>query len=188
MNYGDWVQESKGINASGFSLPHLLLSTPFSHFLLSHLSCSSFGTSSPPRLFHLKWGRGWFISRDCRGGWLTGGTGKNCLNAWQMMGQLRIANDCSTSLTFEVFCVQQNTIIASILHYLNYATSEKNVIMQCCFNHLSWYYTLRSGLQHIWYCKIIYIYIRHELKSFFLVLPCATFPPSLDASTQNNYL
>lgn len=75
---------------------------------------------------------------DCRGWWLIGGRPEKRLNALQMKGQVRIGNDCRTSLTFEIFYVLQNTMIASILLSLICATSERNSIIQYILLTLLW--------------------------------------------------
>lgn len=125
-----------------------------------------------------------YIGGTVEGGCLIGGRPKNCLNALQMMGQLSIANDCRTSLTFEVFYVLQNTMIASILHSLNSATGKRNSIMHCFFYFYNWHYTFRFGLQQIRCPQAIYIYslMYWLFFSSFLELTLCKIPPSLDAS------
>ncbi len=138
MSYGNWVQWSEAqtlpVSHCHISCLSFCLSLHLSLISL-HLTFSFPPLALPPYLFHFisNEGGGELYCRDCSGGWLIGSRPKNCSNALQMMGQLRIANDCRTSLTFEVFYVLQNTMIASILHSLNCATSERNSIMQCFF-------------------------------------------------------
>lgn len=111
----------------------LRLSVPLSTFLSSSSITPFPPLALPPYLVYFisnGVGGGELYQCDCRGGWLIERRPKNCLNALQMMGQLRIANDCRTSLTFEVFYVLQSTMIASIQRSLNCATAERNSIMQ----------------------------------------------------------
>lgn len=173
MIYGNWVQWSEAEKLC-FSLPH-----DFFLSLSLCLSSSSFSISPFPFLYwHLLPTSANFILNeaggelylcDCRGRWLIGGRPKSCSNALQMMDQLRIANDWGASLTFEVFYVLRNTMIASALYSLNCATSERKSIMRWFYFYFyNWNSTFRFGLQHITYPQITCIYnLLHWLFGYF---------------------
>lgn len=70
------------------------ISPPFTHLPLSHLFLSSIHTPSYVVYFISNEVGVDLYQFDCRGGCLIEGRLKNCFNALQMMGQLRMANDC----------------------------------------------------------------------------------------------
>lgn len=115
------------------------------------LSISLFATSySAPHLFHLKWGRGWFVSVPLWRRVADNRTTRMLCKQWANSGEKMIAEH---PWHLKYLCATEITTIASISRSQSCGINERNSIMHCCFNLTIF---LRFVSLHIIYPKIIH--------------------------------